>query len=191
MRRFAILVFALASSAAFAQDGSSGLIPNVRIGPEISLISFPSPAIGIEAKLWDRVGVSLEYGFIPRVGISDVEAKYRMWQGSLKLYPFRGSFFVGALLGTYELTASETSGGQTITTTVDSTILGPQLGWRWVYSSGFFLGLDLAWGFALHYQSTLTPPDSTGTIGDIKKNADKYLENGVPVLGLLHLGWFF
>jgi hypothetical protein len=174
-----------------SQTKSSGLIPHVLIGPDLSLLSLPSPGIGIEARLWQIVGLSIAYGFIPQVGISDVEVKYRMWQGTVKLYPFRGTFFIGAIAGAYKFTASETTGGQRVETNISSTILGPQLGWRWIFSSGFFTGLDLAYGFALKYDSTLTPPIGSGTIADIKKNADDVLQHGLPVLGLLHLGWFF
>ena len=175
-----------------SQPKTSGLIPHVLIGPKLSLLGLPSPGVGIEAKLWQVVGISIEYGFIPRIGISDIEVKYGVWQGTLEVFPFRGAFFVGMLAAKYKFTATQTSSGQTVAeTTIRSTLLGPQLGWRWVFSNGFFTGLDLGYGFALSYESTLTPSNAAGTIADIKKNADEHVQSGIPLVSLLQLGWFF
>ena len=75
---------------------------------------------------------------------------------------------------------------------ISTTFLTPQIGWRWVWTSGFFTGVDLGWQLPLNYTSTLNVPAgaSPGTIKDIRDNADKYVKSGLPSLGLLELGWF-
>ena len=171
---------------------TAGLIPYVLFGPKISLLTLPSPGLGVEVKIWQLIGLSADYGFVPRLNISGVDYQYGSLQGSLKIFPFRGAFFVGGVIGKYRFIASQKNGDLTTSeTTIDCTYLGPQLGWRWVSRSGFFTGMDFGYGFSLKYTSTLTPPGSSGTPADIKKNADKYLEKGIPLLGFFQLGWFF
>ena len=182
----------VADKEAAPDTKTAGLIPYVLIGPKISLLTLPSPGVGVEVKIWQLVGLSAEYGFVPRINISGVDYQYGSWQGSLKIFPFRGAFFIGGVVGKYRFIASQKNGDLTTSeTTVESTYLGPQLGWRWVSRSGFFTGMDFAYGFSLKYASTLTPPNGNGTPAEIKRNADKYLEKGIPLLGFFQLGWLF
>jgi hypothetical protein len=75
---------------------------------------------------------------------------------------------------------------------VTSTYLGPQIGWKWAFDFGLFLGLNLGYGFSLDYQSTLVqPPLANGDLQTAKENADKYLKTGVPIFTLLEIGWLF
>lgn len=178
---------------------TEGVIPHVLIGPRLSLITLPTPSIGLELKAFRYLGASFDYGFIPEVHVSDVRAKFSTWNVGAKLYPFGGVFFVGAALGHYEFTARSTGTddrtGTAVQTraTVSSTFLAPQLGFRWVGSSGFFTAFDLGWAFPLNYESTLDAPSAAdaGTAKDIRENADEYVKKGIPLLGFLGLGWFF
>lgn len=175
---------------------TSGLIPHVLIGPKLSLISLPTPGVGVEAKAFEYFGASFDYGFIPSVTISNTSVQMNTWRASANVYPFRGSFLIGAGIGSYDFeartTVSDSSGSTTpATATVKSTFLEPHIGWRSIGPSGFFTAVDLGWKFPLSYTSTVdAPAGSTGTAQDIKSKADQYVKGGVPAIGLLQVGWF-
>ena len=73
---------------------------------------------------------------------------------------------------------------------VSSTFIGPQIGGRWIQPSGFFTAVDLAWGFPLSFSSEATQ-DASGKTLEFKQNAEKYLQHGVPLLGLVSFGYLF
>ena len=71
-----------------------------------------------------------------------------------------------------------------------SDFLGPQVGARWIQPSGFFFGVDVAWAFPLGYSSEASF-DPSGTTTSVKETADRYLKNGIPLVGLVSVGWMF
>jgi hypothetical protein len=176
---------------------TEGLIPGLLFGPKLSIISLPTPAVGIELKAWRLFGASFDYGFIPDFTVSNVTLGMKTWNAGAKLYPFRGAFFLAANLSHYKFTGKSTvtdATGQPAQARLDisTTSLTPEIGWRWVWTSGFFTGVDLGWQFPLSYNSTLIVPAgaSPGTIKDIRDNADEHVKSGIPSLGLFQLGWF-
>jgi hypothetical protein len=177
---------------------TEGLIPGILIGPKVSatLLFPPSVMVGGELKVIGYIGASFEYGVFPRSQtVSSYALSINSWSAGLRAYPFRGAFFVGAVLGRYDLTGTQTSGsGGTATTTtlnVTSMYLGPQIGWKWAFDFGLFLGLNLGYGFSLDYKSVLTPSNTTGDLKNAQDNLDKYLKPGAPIFTLLELGWLF
>lgn len=178
---------------------TEGLIPGILIGPKVSatMLFPPNVMVGGELKVIGYIGASFEYGVFPRSqAVSGYSLSINSWSAGLRAYPFRGAFFVGAVLGRYDLTGTETSGipGGTATTTtlnVTSMYLGPQIGWKWAFDFGLFLGLNLGYGFSLDYKSVLTPLNATGDLKTAQENVDKYLKPGVPIFTLLELGWLF
>jgi hypothetical protein len=177
---------------------TEGLIPGILIGPKVSatLLFPPSVMVGVELKVIGYIGASFEYGVFPRSqDVSSYHLQINSWSAGLRAYPFRGAFFVGAVLGRYELTGSQVPapgslGGPT-TLNVSSTYVGPQIGWKWAFDFGLFLGLNLGYGFSIDYKSTLTPVGATGDLKTAQENVDKYLKPGVPIFTLLELGWLF
>ena len=168
----------------------SGLIPHVLLGPRLSLLALPTPSLGAEAKIFRYLGVSFDYGFLPTLTIADVTAKYDMWNIAARVYPFGKTFFVGAVYGHYGLNGAAANGTGSGSAHVSSTFIGPQIGGRWIQSSGFFTAVDLAWGFPLSFTSEATP-DASGKTLDFKQNAEKYLQHGLPMLGLVSFGYLF
>jgi len=79
----------------------SGLIPGVLIGPRLSLLALPTPALGVEAKILRYVGLSFDYGFFPKIDISGVSVSYSMWNVAARVYPWGNAFFIGAVYGHY------------------------------------------------------------------------------------------
>ena len=47
-----------------------------------------------------------------------------------------------------------------------------------------------AWGFPLTFESKVSE-GSSGAITEIAKNAQQYLQHGLPMLGLVSLGYLF
>jgi len=167
----------------------SGIIPGMLLGPRLT-VAVPTPTIGAEAKILRYVGASFDYGFFPKINIAGVGVSYSMWNVAARVYPFGDTFFIGAVYGHYgiEATATVTQGSGAVR--ASSNFLGPQIGARWIQPSGFFVGVEVAWAFALGYTSEATP-DPTGTTQSVKQTADRFLQNGIPIVGLVSVGWFF
>ena len=167
----------------------SGLIPGILIGPRLS-VAVPTPTFGAEVKILRYFGASFDYGFFPKLSISGVDVSYSMWNVAARVYPFGDVFFVGAVYGHYGVEASATVAQGTGSVRASSNFLGPQIGARWIQPSGFFFGIDAAWAFPLAYSSEASP-DPSGTTTSVKNTADRYLRNGIPLVGLVSVGWMF
>jgi hypothetical protein len=154
----------------------SGLIPGALIGPRLSL-AVPAPTLGVEVKVFRYFGASFDYGLVPKVSINGVDVRYSMWN-------------VGAVYGHYGVDATATVAQGTGSVRASSDFLGPQIGARWIQPSGFFFGIDVAWAFPLSYSSEASP-DPSGTTTSVKETADRYLRNGIPLVGLVSVGWMF
>jgi hypothetical protein len=176
---------------------TEGLIPGVLLGPKVTatLLFPPNVMVGLELRVIGYIGASFEYGVFPQnQDVGGYNLKIKTWSTGLRCYPWRGAFFIGAVLGNYDLTAAQAvNGTQFATLQVKSMYLGPQIGWKWAWDFGLFLGLNLGYGFSLDYQSTLTQPPlaPSSDLKTAKENADKYLKPGVPILTLLELGFLF
>jgi len=200
MRMLAAIAAAAVAAAAHAGEPGygkpEGVLPHAVIGPKIMLVSFPAPGVGIEAKALDLLGLSFDYGFIPDVTVSGVTVGLTNWSLGGRVYPFRGAFFAGVAMGSRSFHGSktDTSTGTPVKAkaTVSSTFVAPEIGWRWVWSGGLFLGMDLGWQFVLSDRTTLEANGaSLDTQQDVQDQADRIGKAGLPVLGLLQLGWFF
>ena len=168
---------------------NSGLIPGVLIGPRLS-VAVPTPTFGAEVKFLRYFGASFDYGFFPKLTISGVDVSYSMWNVAARVYPFGDVLFVGAVYGHYGVEASATVAQGSGSVRASSNFLGPQIGARWIQPSGFFFGVDVAWAFPLAYSSEASP-DPSGTTTSVKVTADRYLRNGIPLVGLVSVGWMF
>jgi hypothetical protein len=168
---------------------TSGIIPGVLIGPRLS-VAVPTPTFGAEVKILRYIGASFDYGFFPTLTISGVQVKYSMWNVAARVYPFGDVLFVGAVYGHYGVEATATVAQGTGSVRASSDFLGPQIGARWIQPSGFFFGVDVAWAFPLAYSSEASP-DPSGTTNSVKVTADRYLRNGIPLVGLVSVGWMF
>jgi hypothetical protein len=167
----------------------SGLIPGALIGPRLSL-AVPAPTLGAEVKLFRYFGASFDYALIPNVTINGVSVHYSMWNVGARIYPFGDVLFVGAVYGHYGVDATATVAQGTGSVRASSDFLGPQIGARWIQPSGFFFGIDVAWAFPLSYTSEASS-DPSGTTTSVKETADRYLRNGIPLVGLVSVGWMF
>ena len=167
----------------------SGIIPGALIGVRLS-VAVPAPTLGAEVKLFRYFGASFDYALIPKISINGVDVHYSMWNVGARIYPFGDVLFVGAVYGHYGVDASATVAQGSGSVKASSDFLGPQIGARWIQQSGFFFGVDVAWAFPLSYTSEASP-DPSGTTTSVKVTADRYLRNGIPLVGLVSVGWMF
>jgi hypothetical protein len=191
----------------------------VRVGPKISVLPLPGLiGVGLEARLKDTVTLSVEYGLLPEIHvrgvetsndgsgtsstISDASVSYRNLAFGAHWIPWHRAFHLGLSYGqrTVKATAKGTltSGGLSAsgvaTVEATSSYLAPELGWRWIWDSGFFLGLDLGWQFVLSPSSRVEVPASAfppDKLKDYTDRANEVASQGFPVLSLLQLGWYF
>jgi len=195
LRASALLVALLVATPALADTKTEGLIPGVLFGPKLSLLSIPNPGAGLEVKILRHFGASFDYLFLPDITISNVTVNSHLWNVAAKVYPFGGAFHAGLAVGAYRFqgTVVDSATGLSGKAVVSSTFIAPQVGWRWVWGSGFFLATDLGWAFPLSFNTSVEAPPQvpSGTLTDIKTNADKYAKIGIPLFGLLQLGWLF
>ena len=201
-----------------ASAPATGLIPGVRIGPKLSVL--PAPAlfgVGLEARIKDTVGLSVDYGLLPELHvpsfsdstsapgvsneISNGRFSYQDLSFAARWIPWGGSFHLGAAYGIRTFKASATgtatSSGLSVSGVASlrstSTYLAPELGWRWIWSSGFFMGLDLGWQLVLSQKTSVDVPSdafTTSKIQDYQDLANKLASTGLPVVSLLQLGWY-
>jgi hypothetical protein len=111
-------------------------------------IGFPHP-LAIEAVVGFKKTVMLgaEYGFMPTTTISSVDM--RLWSAAadLRVFPFKGAFFIG-LRGGYQSISAETTlsaanvGSYTESVDVGTWFVNPRIGFLWVWKP-IALGIDV------------------------------------------------
>jgi len=174
-------------------------------GPFITLVTLPRPfSFGAESKWIDLLGLSASYGFLPQITLSSVSLKISGYDVRFKIYPFRGSFFLGVGYGKQSFTGSSTQDISAVSTTVnvtqDNTFIAPQMGWNWVWNSGLFMGVDLGVQLSMSHTTTVTDnvnaliqltPQYAQMRSDIIKNADLIGKTPLPLLTLIKIGYLF
>ena len=196
------IAFALAALAlggiSSAEEKTSGILPGLLVGPRLSLLALPTPGAGLEVRGPGPFGASLDLGYIPMVSVGghgNAKIGFTNVSGAGRIYPFSRSFFLGAAVGSrsFRAKARDDATGAEARASVASVYLAPELGWRWIWGSGFFMGVDLGWQFVLSHKATFDFPATAKPkdVTDVQHAADRVGKAGLPVLGLLQLGWFF
>jgi len=189
-------------------DSSKGLLGDFRIGPSVTLLGFPTPfRFGIEAKYNNLIGLSIDYGFFPSLTLSTVKVKYNSWRVGAQVYPFQGAFYIGFGFGKQNFTGAFTK--DTAGTSVDynlainTTILTPHLGWRWVGASGFFFGMEVGAQLASSSSATFTSSVDRSTLSptaqaeydtnkaDVEDKGKTFGQTTLPAFALVQMGWLF
>jgi hypothetical protein len=194
----AVAALVLASPAVGRADTwKTGVVPGVLLGPHLNLISLP-PGAGLEVRtLSNQLGFSFDFGWVPPVTVSNARASWTDLSLGARWYPFASAFYVGARGGQrgFKATAKDTTAGSNLEAkaTVTGTYLAPELGWRFSWQSGFFMGIELGYQFILSHTETLDVPGGIDpkTQADVSDAADVIGKTGLPVLTLLQLGYYF
>lgn len=220
--RSLVLVGLLALQPAFAEDGevsssdggaygkTEGLLGPVIVGPKIT-VGAPIPfRFGLEGKWNNMVGLSFDYGFFPSLTLNDVSVGANSWSIAARYYPWHRAFYVGLGFGGQSLEGSQTQNvtngavteSVTATAAYNQTFIAPQIGWRWVWASGFFMGMEVGVQVPMGSSFTITTnrsdletnPVTQAEVDSLKNQAnaeaDKYGNTPLPWLGLLQFGFF-
>ena len=189
-------------------DGSAqkteGVFGKFLIGPTIGFF-FPVPlTIGLEAK-WDSLlDLSFESGSLPTTSIYRSKVQADTIRTVVRVFPFREAFFVGLGVGNQNVKATRTenvSGTDvTATVSVSTPYLTPMVGWKWLYESGFFFGVELGYQFQTNSTVTVTNDGSSALTSttqyqDAEQQAKdagyKIGQLSLPHLAIIQIGYFF
>jgi hypothetical protein len=133
-------------------DDSGGLLGPFRIGVLVGT-GLPEVAnFGAQLKLTRFVGIGVNVGLIPTVRIKfygEAAQKYQEYDLYGHIYPFGGSFFLGAGVGYAQIDGTivqhvsvpDFSTDVTSDATVRTMVLTPQVGFLKIFPVGFALGL--------------------------------------------------
>lgn len=219
-----ILAFCLTASVAIAQDGyvetpapaqdnpvstvdETDDVKEFAITPSLSILNFPHPLnLGLELVFGEFVGIKYGQSLRPSVTIDGDKLKLDDKQATVRLYPTRSAWFIGMAYGQHEAEANRhdvVNGFDTnIFAKVKSEYWMPTTGFKWVYDSGFTIGVEIGWIFPHNSSSRVYSDQDLNPIvnaddtyreirRDTEEAAEKYVKDGVPTLGLLEIGWTF
>lgn len=162
-------------------------------------IGFPRPlAIEGVVRLRDTVLLGAEYGFLPKTTISSVDV--RMWSAAadLRVFPFKGAFFLGARAG-YQSLSGETTlsaaslGSYTESVDVGTWFVNPRIGFLWVWKP-LALGIDAGVQIPLSTtvsRSSLLAVASPSTDAQITQYTNLMGRTVIPTVDLLRIGLVF
>ena len=196
---------------------SQGIAGDLVFGPSVTLLGFPSPfKVNLESKWRNVVGAQFSYGFLPKITVSNASGKLNSWDVRLRAFPFEGAFYLGVAYGKQTVTASKdtavivsgSSYATTVSGEINNSFVAPHLGWRFVWKSGFFYGIDLGWQFQSGTTTDISytvpsnvptaivnqivqQPTYLNTLADVKDTANKLGNQGLPLLTLIQIGWLF
>jgi len=135
-------------------DDSRGLLGPFRLGV---LVGTGLPEVlnfGAQLKLTRFFGAGVNVGLIPTVKVKyygEAAQKYREYDVYGHIYPFGGSFFLGAGVGYAQIDGTLYNrfrvSGYTVDVTSDASVrtlvLTPQIGFLKIFEAGFAIGFDL------------------------------------------------
>jgi hypothetical protein len=199
----AACVAALSSSAVAAADPTApvteapgppsppGVTP-LRVGV-IGGLGFPRPlAVEAIAEISEVVALGVEYGALPSVTISGVDATLWSLAGDVRVFPFRGSpFFLGLRAGRQHVSAATavslmSFGSATEVLDLDSWFLNPRAGFLWTMQGGFTLGVEAGVQIPLSPSVSSTLPLSL--YPSAQRTVDALGSSVIPTVDLLRIG---
>lgn len=178
----------------------------VRAGFLVGIVSIPRP-INVELSLKpnELLGFGVGFSMIPRIEVDEFAANMYAFNAVGRIFPFKGSFYVGLGAGVQNINveAYQDIRNQRYTGQVEHTSLfvTPQVGWLWMWDSGFTLGLNLGAQIPLTSSPEVTIRNAAGRevdpgraaelrddVNDVAKVLGFY---PLPAFDLLKIGFFF
>jgi hypothetical protein len=206
----ALLACLLGARAGNQPDEKEPRTP-VHVAATVGLISLPRPIdVEVLVRIGDFFGIGFGYSDFPafvanplldlagaKSGTTDARLdQFNAFDLDLRVFPFRGSFFVGSSFGRQALggavTESTALGPQTATVDLATWYATPRVGWIWTFEPGFLLGFDFGIQLKLSADKTVTVPP--GATADIRNRVENLADLGASYpLPSLHLrvGWMF
>lgn len=182
--------------------------PGFRVGALLGIVSVPRPInLELSIKPNELLGFGVGYSMFPPIKIDDVEAGFQAFNAVGRVFPFKGAFYVGLGFGyqMIDVEATDEIRGNEITATIEESnfFITPQVGWLWVWDSGFALGINAGVQIALSSDPKVTLRDERGRVIRGPSNEQQELEDDVrnlgewiagfpiPAVDLLKLGFYF
>ena len=142
------------SESAKGDDDSGGLLGPFRIGVLVGSGLPEVVSFGAQLKLTRFFGAGVNVGFIPTVRLKyygEAAQKYQEYDAYGHIYPFGGSFFLGAGVGYAQIDGTlfnrfrvgDVSVDVTSDATVRTLVLTPQIGFLKIFDVGFAIGFDI------------------------------------------------
>ncbi len=168
-----------------------GVTP-LRVGV-IGGLGFPRPlAVEAIAEISEVVALGVEYGALPSVTVSGVDATLWSLAGDVRVFPFHGSpFFLGLRAGRQHVSATTTVslmsfGSATEVLDLDSWFLNPRVGFLWTMQGGFTLGVEAGVQIPLSPSVSSTLPLSL--YPSAQRTADALGSSVIPTVDLVRIG---
>lgn len=181
-----------------------------RLGFLVGVVSFPRPInveLAVKPNDWFSVGAG--FSMIPKIKVSNGAGEMSAFNAVGRVFPFGGSFYIGAAAGRQSLSieADDTVEGEHVTASAEHATLfvTPQVGWLFVWDSGFTLGINVGAQFSLgatpkvrvrndsgvEVDPTEVGPDAEEMRENVRK-AGRYLARyPLPSVDLLKVGFLF
>ena len=206
-RALATALLVSLAPAVRAQEKPSGA--PVHVAAMVGVVSLPRPAdVAVLVRIVDLFGIGFGYSDFPAfianplldlVGAKSASTDARLDQFNafdldLRVFPFRGAFFVGSSFGRQSLSGAVTEstalGPQTATADLTTWYATPRVGWLWTFDPGFVLGLDVGIQLKLTADRTVSVPP--GATPDIRNRVENLADLGAsyPLPSLrVRAGW--
>ncbi|HSP20494.1 MAG TPA: hypothetical protein VLQ79_13315 [Myxococcaceae bacterium] len=183
MRRTVVLgALLLLGPSARAEEAAEEDGAKFRVGVNVGILSVPR-LVNLQgyARVHPYIGLGGGWSTMPKFA-SDLVLKwagatsdtttstlneFSAWEVFLRMYPLRGVFYLGVGFGQQVVDGQVTAlvaglpFGPTGSGRVQSWVLTPRIGWQWVWSSGFALGLEAGVQVTVSHQDTVTLPPGT------------------------------
>jgi hypothetical protein len=165
--------------------------PPVRVGV-IGGIGFPRPlAIEGIAGISGYLALGVEYGTLPNLTVDGVSASLWSVAGDLRIFPFRGAFFLGLRAGRQHVGATTTIamgpfGDAAEVLGLDSWFLNPRVGFLWTMRGGLTFGVEAGVQFPLSPSVSSSLP--LALYPSAQRTIDALGSSVIPTVDLLRLG---
>lgn len=221
-----LLAFLFMSATAFAQDphpdnldvyhenpdqtvvhDKSDKVKPISVTPSLNLLNFPHPAeAAVEVIFSKAFSIKYSKSLEPSFKVDGSEADLDNQSFGIRAYPGQGAMFFGLAYGKHEVNANRYENINGFDTNIyahaEAEYVTPSVGWKWVYESGFTVGLEFGWLFPFNGNAQVSSNQDLNPLvngndeyqqnrRDVEDAARKYVNNGLPSIGLLEIGWTF
>jgi hypothetical protein len=160
-------------------------------------VGFPRP-LGVEGfvRIERVLGAGFEYAAMPSATIYGVHANLWSLAGDLRVFPLSGAFFVGVRVGLQHFDASTSINMGVYGTAhgalaLDTWFINPRLGFLWVSSAGFALGMDAGVQIPVSSSQSSNVPPAMASASGVNDVATIIGRTALPTVDLLKVGILF
>jgi hypothetical protein len=159
-------------------------------------VGFPRPvSFEVMAKVGSYVGLGAEYGLLPRLTIDGVSTSSWAASVDVRVFPFRGAFFLGLRGGHQRIDAGATEtlagvGSAHGAADLDTWFVNPRLGFLWLLQYGVTLAIEAGAQIPLSTSFSTTLPSALAL--EVRDSgAVRTLSGVLPTVDILRIGMLF